>query len=85
LPGNYANEPLLAALESLCRQDVIELIVPQLVRDEFARNRERIVKESGRTLSGALKRARVAVWTYADAKKRKKAVDACAGSEYRRA
>ena len=75
LAGNYGNEPLLAALESLCRQDVIDLIVPQVVRDEFARNKERIIKESGRSLSGALKCARVAVWTYGDAKKRKKVVD----------
>jgi hypothetical protein len=75
LAGNHGNEPLLSAVESLCRQHVIELIVPQLVRDEFARNRERIIKESGRSLSGALKRARVALWTYGDPRKRKKAVE----------
>jgi hypothetical protein len=75
LAGNHGNEPLLSAVESLCRQHVIDLIVPQLVRDEFARNRERIIKESGRSLSGALKRARVALWTYGDPRKRKKAVE----------
>lgn len=74
LAGNHANEPLLSALESLCRQHVIDLIVPQLVRDEFARNKERIIKESGRSLSGALKRARVALWTYGDPRKRRKAI-----------
>ena len=46
LAGNYTNEPLLAALESLCSRDVIDLIVPQRVLDEFARNKERVIKES---------------------------------------
>jgi hypothetical protein len=72
---NHANEPLLSALESLCRQHVVNLIVPQLVRDEFARNRERVIKESGRSLSGALKRARVALWTHGDPRRRKRAVE----------
>ena len=75
LAANHGNEPLLSALDSLCRQHVIELIVPQLVRDEFARNKERIIKESGRSFAGALKRARAAVWTYGDPRKRKKAVE----------
>jgi PIN domain len=75
LATNYGNEPLLSALESLCRQHVIDLIVPQLVRDEFVRNRERIIKESGRSLASALKRARVAMWTYGDPRKRRNAVE----------
>ena len=83
LAGNYTNEPLLAALESLCSRDVIDLIVPQRVLDEFARNKERVIKESNRSLSGALKRARVAVWTYGDAKKRKKAAEVIDDIEHR--
>lgn len=83
LAGNYGNEPLLSALESLCRQHVLDLIVPQLVRDEFARNKERIMKESGRSLSSALKRARVALWTYGDPRKRKKAVEAIDDIDHR--
>jgi hypothetical protein len=75
LAGNYGNAPLLSALEALCHQHVIDLIVPQLVRDEFARNKERIIKESGRSLSGALKRARVALWTYGDPRRRRRAVE----------
>lgn len=74
LAGNFANEPLLSALESLCKRDAIKLIVPSVVREEFARNKERIVRESGRSLSGALKRARVALYTYSDPKKRKTAI-----------
>ena len=75
LVGNHGNEPLLTALESLCGQRVIDLIVPQLVSDEFTRNKGRIITESGRNLSGVLKRARVALWNYGDPRKRKKAVE----------
>ncbi len=83
LAGNHGSEPLLSALESLCRHHVIDLIVPQLVRDEFTRNRDRIIRESGRNLSGALKRARVALWTYGDPKKRKRAVEAIDDIDHR--
>lgn len=30
LAGNHQNEPLLGALETLCREHVIDLIVPQI-------------------------------------------------------
>ncbi len=75
LVGSEANEPLLGALESLANRDVIDLVVPQIVRDEFDRNKDRIIKESGRSLSSTLRRAKVAVWTYGDARKRRKAAD----------
>src|SRR3981189_475762 len=73
LAGNDANEPLLGALETLCRQRVIDMVVPQIVRDEFANNKDRVIKESGRSLAGALKRARAAVWTHGDKRKRRSA------------
>jgi len=83
LAGNLGNEPLLSALESLCCQHIIDLIVPQLVRDEFARNRERVIKESGRNLSSALTRARVALWTYGDPRRRRKAVEVISDIDHR--
>jgi hypothetical protein len=73
LAGNEANEPLLGALETLCRQHVIDIVVPQIVRDEFANNKNRVIRESGRSLAGVLKRARVAVWTHGDKRKRRNA------------
>ncbi len=83
LVGSEANEPLLGALESLANRGVIELVVPQIVRDEFERNKERVIKESGRSLSSTLRRAKVAVWTYGDARKRRKAADVLGDIEQR--
>lgn len=83
LAGSEANEPLLAAVETLCRQGAIELAVPRIIQDEFARNKDRIVKESGRSLAGTLKRARVALWKYGDPRKRRKAADVLNDIEHR--
>ena len=69
LAANHTSEPLLSALELLSRDGTVDLIVPQLVRDEFARNKERVMMEAGRSLSGALKRARAALYAYGDLKR----------------
>ncbi|MGH6740349.1 MAG: PIN domain-containing protein [Bradyrhizobium sp.] len=83
LAQQHTNEPLLAALEQLCRQHTVDLIVPQLVRDEFARNKERVIRDSGKSLSGALKRAQTAIWTYGDPKKRDKAAEVLRDIDHR--
>jgi hypothetical protein len=75
LASSYVNEPLLAAIVTLHSQKIVDVVVPQIVRDEFANNKVRIVKESGRSLSSTLKRAKVAMWTYGDPKRRRKAVE----------
>jgi hypothetical protein len=69
------NEPLLTALEQIAHLKEIELLVPQIVQDEFARNKPKIIKESGRSIASALKRARSAVSSYENKRKRKTALD----------
>jgi predicted nucleic acid-binding protein len=83
LAGNDASGPLLGALENLSKTRAIEVVVPQIVRDEFARNRERIIKESGRSLLSALKRAKVAVLKYGDKRQGKKAAQLMDDIEHR--
>lgn len=43
--------PLLAVVEEMVKVGLVTLIVPRLVLDEFRRNRERIAKESAKSLS----------------------------------
>lgn len=43
--------PLLAVVEEMVKVGMVTLVVPRLVLDEFRRNRERIGKESARSLS----------------------------------
>ncbi|WP_017298669.1 PIN domain-containing protein [Nodosilinea nodulosa] len=43
--------PILGSLEELLRLNIISLIVPRIILDEFQGNRERIAKESTKSLS----------------------------------
>lgn len=43
--------PILSGVEELLRLGIISLIVPKIVLDEFQRNRERIARESAKSLS----------------------------------
>lgn len=61
LAKDYQQQPILTALEELIRMGDIELILPRTVLDEFARNKGRVVEESGRSLSGTMKRVKEAV------------------------
>src|SRR5262245_22622964 len=72
LAKEYNQRALLSALETLFERKEIELIVPELVLDELEHNKARIVEESGRSLTAALKRAREAMAAFGD-KRRKKA------------
>src|SRR4029453_5784557 len=62
--------PILTALEELIRLEEIKLILPRTVLDEFARNKARVVEESGRSLSGTLKRVKEAVEKFGDPRKK---------------
>lgn len=55
---DYQQRATLTALEELIQQGYIELILPRIIIDEFARNKERIIEESKRSLSGTLKRVK---------------------------
>jgi hypothetical protein len=53
--------PILSIVEELLRLGNISLIVPRIVLDEFQRNRERIAKESAKSLSAHFRLVKEAV------------------------
>ena len=53
--------PILSTVEELLRLGNISLIVPHIVLDEFQRNRERIAKESAKSLSAHFRLVKEAV------------------------
>jgi hypothetical protein len=67
------QQATLGVLEQLVERGAVTLIIPTIVRDEFARNKARIVQESQRSVSATLKRAKEIVHQLGDPK-RKKAV-----------
>jgi hypothetical protein len=80
---DYKDQALIGAIEDLCLVDEIELVVPRAVIDEFTRHKMRIAEEAGRSLTGSLKRAREAMYTFGNPKKRKRALDEIADTEHR--
>jgi hypothetical protein len=70
LAKDYQQQALLAALEELIRQGHVSLILPRTVVNEFASNKARVIEESGRSLSGTLKRAKEAVEKFGDPRKK---------------
>ncbi len=58
---DYRHQPTLEALERLMEAGEVELILPSQVIDEFQRNRDRIIRDSGKSLSSTFKRAKEAV------------------------
>jgi PIN domain len=72
LGKDYHQRAILAALENLIRQGDIDLILPRIVVDEFSRNKAHVIEESGRSLSGTLKRAQDAVDKFGDPRQKRK-------------
>lgn len=70
LAKDYQRQPIVTALEELVRHGQLELILPRIVVDEFARNKARIIEESGRSLSGTLKRVKEAVEKFGDPRRK---------------
>jgi len=70
LAKDYQQQPIQSALEELIRLGEIELILPRAVIDEFARNKARGIEESGRSLSGTVKRVKEAVEKFGDPRRK---------------
>ncbi len=68
---DYRHQPTLAALEQLIEANEVSIILPRQAVDEFARNKERIIRESGKSLSSTFKRVKEAVRQFGNAEETK--------------
>lgn len=62
------QQSLLTVIEELVKRKELALIVPRLVTEEFARNKDRIIKESSQSISSIFKRVKDLVEKFADPK-----------------
>lgn len=74
LAKDQKQAPLLDVIDEMIRLKEISLIVPRLVLEEFSRNRERIAKESAKSLSTHFRLVKEAVGKIGGDKKRMKVV-----------
>ena len=70
LAKDYRLSAVLTAIENLIAAGTIELIMPQIVLDEFTRNRDRVVDQSRRSFSSHIKRVREAVSEFGEEDRR---------------
>jgi hypothetical protein len=61
LAKDHRQVPVLGVVEEMVRLGMVTLIVPRVVLDEFKRNRERIAKESAKSLSAHFRLVKEAV------------------------
>lgn len=66
LAKDYRLSAVLTAIEELIDSRMIELIMPRIVIDEFARNRDKVVEQSRRSFASHLRRVREAVAEFGD-------------------
>jgi hypothetical protein len=66
LAQDYREQPVIAALEELTREGQIELLVPEQVSVEFARNKDRVIGKANEALQSHLRVVRQAVVRFAD-------------------
>ena len=70
LAKDHKQESLLSVLAALLDKKEITLILPQIVIDEFNRNKDRVAEEGIKSMSAALKRASDAIHLVGDPKKK---------------
>ncbi|MFK0277407.1 PIN domain-containing protein [Ensifer sp. NPDC090286] len=66
LAKDYRNQPVIAALEDVIRGGEIELLVPQVVIEEFARNKDRVASDAKRSLQAHFSLVKDAVRRFGD-------------------
>lgn len=66
-----SEETLITVLEELTQNKDISIITPEVVLTEFNNNRDKIIKESSKSLSSIFKRVKDAVDKFGDPKERK--------------
>lgn len=76
LAKDYRNLPLLSLLDDLVARAEIELLVPEVVRDEFARNRARVLASAKASQADVFKRARNALRQFGEADRKDEALRA---------
>ncbi len=72
---NRKQEATLGVLEDLIRMGEIKLILPRTILVEFERNKERIVKEAGRSMSDLFKNVRKMIASHGDPERASLAID----------
>ncbi|WP_152492404.1 PIN domain-containing protein [Roseovarius sp. THAF27] len=76
MASTYRAAPLVRALHEMCDNAQLEIIVPDIVREEFDRNKDRVAAQSSKALQSNLKSLRYALNGFADQNAAQQAMEA---------
>src|SRR6056297_2930203 len=82
MAGSYRAAPLVRALHEMCDNAQLEIIVPDIVREEFARNKDRVTTQSTKALQSHVKSLRYALAGHADQDIAQQARDVLQGLDF---
>ena len=66
LAKDYQEQPVVGALEDLINGHEVELVVPQIILEEFERNKARVISKTQRSLQSHFRLVRDAVTRFGD-------------------
>jgi hypothetical protein len=72
LAKDYGQKSLLGGLEEMVKNGLVTLILPRTIVNEFMRNKSRLIEDSARAASSALKRAKDVTIQFGDPKRKMK-------------
>ena len=79
---SYRAAPLVRALHEMCDNAQLEIIVPDIVREEFVRNKDRVTTQSTKALQSHVKSLRYALTGHADQVIAQQAQDVLQGLDF---
>lgn len=82
LARNYRAAPLVRALTEMCDNAELEIIIPDIVKEEFDRNKDRVLAEATKSIQSTLKTLKSALPTFLDPVAQKETLDAIQGLEF---
>lgn len=82
LARNYRSAPLVRALYEMCENAQLEIIVPDIVREEFERNKGRVLAESSKSLQSTIKTLKSALPSFVDSQAQKEFLDTIQGLDF---
>lgn len=82
MAGSYRAAPLVRALHEMCDNAQLEIVVPDIVREEFTRNKDRVATQSTKSLQSHLKALRYALTGHTEQDIAQQALDVLRGIDF---
>lgn len=75
LAKNQSDEPIISALEKMVQSGAVSLIVPNMIKEEFARNKDKVAEITRQRLSQEFRKIRKVVEQFGDPGRRQTAIE----------